>query len=214
MTMTTHVAWNEARALAGRLLCETLRSTGSLLQRLASPAEDEPHHRCGCGCCTIPETECPPRCVGPIDLGAMTGQTVTAVVTVVNRAAAARTFAFGSTPYQYGTSSASFTFAPATLALAPGTSGSTVASLTIPTDFVQGTYDAEILVNASPGYEQCVRVRLEVGCKDARSAHAEVVQLDAPFRIRAHQWYDHFQCYEPCEPQPGTVRPPVPGRAG
>jgi hypothetical protein len=167
--------------------------------------EHERKHACACGSkrscacgCRIPETECETGCVAEIELGAMTGQTVSAVVRVVSRANTARHYAFSSTPFVSGTASAQFTFAPASLDLAPGTSGFTTASLAIPITFTKGEYEAKIIVRGA--YEQCVDVELEVGCEEMRSATADVVQLDAPFRIRAHHWYDHFQCVEPCGP--------------
>ena len=220
--------WLDAGKLAGRVMIDTFALVGTVLRCLAPRFEYEHEHRnehayerehhhgpapeqdrerpdrddrrdeglCACGGCEIPETECATRCIGPIELGAMTGQTVTAVVRVVNRAAVARTFTFSATPFTSGTSSAQFAFAPPSLSLAPGASGFTVASLTIPVNFTRGEYQAQIVVAGA--YEQCVAVELEVGCEDMRSATAEIVQLDAAFRVRAHRWYDHFQCSEPC----------------
>src|ERR1700682_5770485 len=139
-------------------------------------------HHCGCGCehgcacgCRIPETECETGCVAEIELGAMTGQTVSAVIRVVNRAGTTRHFAFGSTPFVSGSASAQLAFAPPSLDLAPGTSGFTTASLAIPVAFAKGDYEAKIIVTGA--YEQCVDVELEVGCEEMRSATADVVQL-------------------------------------
>ena len=112
-----------------------------------------------------------------------------------------------STPFASGTSNAQFAFAPLQLDLAPGTSGFTTASLAIPVAFAKGDYEAKIVVTGA--YEQCVDVELEVGCEQMRSASADVVQVDAPYRIRAHHWYDHFQCMEPCGPV--IVPHPAPG---
>jgi hypothetical protein len=224
MKTTAQPTWTDVGKLAGNLILGTMERGFTLLEHVALAATPktrgeehhgkEHHRRCGCGCCDIPETSCAPRCVGPIEVGAMTGQIVSAAITVVNQASTPRTFTFSATPFQCGTSSATFAFAPASITVASGASGYTIASLTIPVNFVKGEYQAEIIVHGA--YEQCVRVELEVGCEEMRSAAAEVVQLQAPFRIRAHRWYDHFQCVEPCEPvehpRPAVIPPTVVGQ--
>ena len=57
------------------------------------------------------------------------------------------------------------------------------------------TYHCEIVVR---GYQE---QRVQLSCKVERdpSAHLEIEQGEAPQRVRAHHWYDHFQCTEPCE---------------
>ncbi|MDP9106609.1 MAG: hypothetical protein M3N49_11840 [Candidatus Eremiobacteraeota bacterium] len=204
MKTTPQPTWADVGKLAGQIIIDTMERGWTLLEHARAVAAPMRHReerrcRCGCGCCEIPETECPTRCIGPIEVGAMTGQTVSAVISVVNRSSSPRNFTFSATPFQCGSSSALFAFTPAALTLAAGASGYTVASLTIPVTFAKGEYQDEIIVTGA--YEQCVGVELEVGCEEMRSAKAEVVQLDAPFRIRAHRWYDHFQCVEPCGPQ-------------
>jgi hypothetical protein len=58
-------------------------------------------------------------------------------------------------------------------------------------------YRGEILVRGF--YDQ----RLLVTCtvEPDASAYLEVKQGEAPTRVRAHRWYDHFQCTESCLPQ-------------
>jgi hypothetical protein len=61
-------------------------------------------------------------------------------------------------------------------------------------------YVAEVRIVGA--YEQCVRLVLDVAAKgavvDCGPSRCEVAAGDLPVRIRAHRWYDHFQCTEPC----------------
>lgn len=56
------------------------------------------------------------------------------------------------------------------------------------------TYTAELLIHGF--YEQCVEIRAHV--EPDASGHVELEQGEAPTRIRAHHWYDHFQCTDSC----------------
>jgi hypothetical protein len=198
------------------MIVDSLKNTSTLLQTamgLVSPKAATAKAPCGCeacaggagdctcGCgCKIPETACPPRCVCSMTLAAMTAQTVVAGIRVVNQAHETRTFELAATPFFNGVVKAEFTFSPVSLTLSPGTSGFATGSLKIPADFGKGTYEAEITVTGA--YEQCVKVELEVGCDDHRSATCEVIECERYERIRAHHWYDHFQCMEECGPPP------------
>jgi hypothetical protein len=135
----------------------------------------------------------------------MTGQPVTAEIRVINEAAETRTFNVTSTPLHAGPAVASFAFAPASLTIAPGTSALTAGTLTVPTTFPKGRYECEILVTGA--YEQCVEVALEVGCDDIPRGFCTVVEQERRFRIRAHHWYDHFQCVVPCGAPPPVQNP-------
>jgi hypothetical protein len=202
MNTTPQPTYAQVGTLAGRILVDTVQRSAQLLRSAAAlpvfanlPARKS--CSCGGGCgCAIPETECPTRCIGPIKLGAMTGQPVAAGIRVVNDANEQRHFDFSATPFLSGSSSATFTFSPTQLDIAPGASGFTTATVTIPPDFPQGHYQAEIVSRGA--YEQCVLVDLEVGCTQMRSATAKLVQVETPFKITAHCWYHHFQCVEPC----------------
>ena len=151
------------------------------------------------GCCEIPETHCPPRCVCEICWEACYGERREATVRVTNSSPKqTRTFEFEATPFQ-GPANPGLSpkVSPASATLKPGESV-TVTLEFAPTDAFQSgqTYSAEVLIKGA--YEQCVCVRLKVySCKQG---HCEVCQGDPPVRIRAHQWYDHFQCIEPCYP--------------
>lgn len=52
-------------------------------------------------------------------------------------------------------------------------------------------------------YEQSIETRTFVEPDPA--GHLEVEQGEAPTRIRAHHWYDHFQCTDLCQLPPGGV---------
>jgi len=149
--------------------------------------------------CAIPETDCPPRCVCDVVLEASPGETTTLTVRVTNSSKSTRTFNLHATPFAGpGGSPGTMTLAPTQLTLQGGSAGIVNANYTVP-NVPEGDYHAEIVINGA--YEQCVRVRLRVQCKKTcgdEHCMCDVVQGDPPVRIRAHHWYDHFQCTEPC----------------
>ncbi|HEY2815758.1 MAG TPA: hypothetical protein VGK44_01350 [Casimicrobiaceae bacterium] len=153
------------------------------------------------GCCEIPETQCPPRCVCDIHWIACQGGSVQASIRVVNTGTATRTFAFSATPLSGpGNPAAKIQVTPSSAVLAPNAFVEVAVSLAITPDLKAGQYLAEVLILGA--YEQCVRVTLDVECGsavvDCRPRCCEVKAGDLPVRIRAHHWYDHFQCTEPC----------------
>jgi hypothetical protein len=149
--------------------------------------------------CAIPETQCPPRCVCEVTWEASPGETPGLTVRVTNASKSARTFNLHATPFLGSSGSpGTMTLSAQSLSLAGGSAGSVNATFTIPS-VPEGEYDAEIVVRGA--YEQCVSVRLNVKCEKTSGrerATCEVVQGDPPVRIRAHHWYDHFQCTESC----------------
>jgi len=152
-------------------------------------------------CCQIPETECPPRCVCDVHWKSCPGGTVQAHVKVINIGSATRNFTFIATPFSGpGNPKATIQISPASESLAPHASVDVIASFTVTSDFQPGgQYNAELQIYGA--YEQCVRIKLDVEPatgKDCTPEHCEVKAGDLPVRIRAHQWYDHFQCTEPC----------------
>jgi len=157
------------------------------------------------GCCDIPETDCPPRCVCELHFEARPGDARTATVRVTNRSPQARNFSFFARPFQTASGPVPVTVTPANSQLAPNASVVLKVSFTAASAFQLGQiYGAELLIHGA--YEQCVCLTCEVPCE--RTEHCEVEQGDLPKRIRAHQWQDHFQCEEPCFPAPvitGTV---------
>jgi hypothetical protein len=149
--------------------------------------------------CAIPEPECPPRCVCDVTWEASPGETPALTVRVTNSSKATRTFQLHATPFAGpGGSPGTLSLSPSSLTLQPGHVGIVSAKYTVP-NMPEGDYHAEIVVKGA--YEQCVRVSLRVRCKKTcgdEHCTCDVVQGDPPVRIRAHHWYHHFQCTEPC----------------
>jgi hypothetical protein len=163
-------------------------------------------------CCEIPETECPPRCVCDIRWRACPGGTVQAQIKVINTGSMTRNFTFIATPFSGpGNPKTTIQVSPASASLAPNGTIDVAAVFTVTNEFQAGRqYTAELQIYGA--YEQCVCITLDVEqptSKDCAPEHCEVKAGDLPVRIRAHQWYDHFQCTEPCvellRQPPGTV---------
>ncbi len=152
-------------------------------------------------CCEIPETECPPRCVCDIRWKSCPGGTVKGVIKVTNTGSATRNFTFNATPFSGpGNPKAAIQVSPSSASLPPGAFVNVAVTFTVTEDFHSGgQYTAEFQVYGA--YEQCVRLTLDIEPatgKECPREHCEVRAGDLPVRIRAHQWYDHFQCTEPC----------------
>jgi hypothetical protein len=147
-------------------------------------------------CCEIPETECPPHCVCNLALDASQGGTAQANIQVTNTGSATRFFTFSATPFAGpGNPSPTIQLSPPSANLTPGASVNLAASITVTQDFQPGgKYTAEIHIDGA--YQQAVCVTLTVGQTTTQSCN--VSAGDIPKRIRAHQWYDHFQCEELC----------------
>ncbi len=150
------------------------------------------------GCCDVPEQDCPPRCVCQIQWEAGCGETVQAQVKVTNTGSATRNFAFAADPLTTGIAdegSAEVAVTPASATLSPGQSALVRVAVNVGKNLASGkTYSGELLIRGA--FEQCVSLHLDVAC--AAACRCEVEQGDIPVRIRAHQWYEHFQCVEPC----------------
>ncbi len=147
--------------------------------------------------CDIPETECPPHCVCEIEWHACPQEKLQATIQVTNISKVARVFHFTATPVQGpGNPATPIQLTPASANLAPKQSVTVSAVLPMNNQFQPGqTYTAEVLINGA--YEQCVRVTIHVDPEER--PHCTVEQGEIPTRIRAHRWYDHFQCSEQCE---------------
>ncbi len=160
------------------------------------------------GCCHIPETECPSRCVCHIRWEAAIGQRQQSTVRVVNSSSASHNFNFSVSAWKGPGNPGGFvSIAPSSASLQPGQSTLVTAAFT-PTSALQvgETYESELLIRG--GYEQCVCFSLTVVSE--QHAHCEVEQGDPPLHIKAHHWYDHFQCVEPCFPQHRREAEPAP----
>jgi hypothetical protein len=202
---------DEFLAAASKLLATSLTSSRVLLEQAGALLPRMPGLTAlrRPGMCAIPETECPPRCVCVVTWEAMPGETPGLTLRIRNASKVARTFSVSSTPFTgAGGSPGKIALEPASLSLPAGHSGVVNGTFTVP-KVDTGDYESEILVQGA--YEQCVRVilkiRSEKTCGDDRCT-CEVVQGDPPVRIRAHHWYDHFQCTEPCVERRGNDRDP------
>jgi hypothetical protein len=154
-------------------------------------------------CCEIPETECPPRCVCDVTWQGCHGQRLRGTIRLTNTSGQERRFELVATPF-CGPSAVETRIAvePTQVSLSPGATALAEVTFTVPERLAPGVYSAEILVHGS--WEQCVRVRLEVEAE--RVWHCEVRQGEPPVRVRAHRWYDHFQCVERCAPGADRLR--------
>jgi len=130
---------------------------------------------------------------------AAAGERLRAVVRVTNTSRDDRNFQFWAKGFQVGNKTVPLTVSPAAERLKAGGSTSVVAEFTPTHDFQAGqTYTAELLIEGA--YEQCVCFQFTPVAEVV--ARCEVEQGDPPIRLRAHHWYDHFRCAEPCV-QPG-----------
>jgi hypothetical protein len=161
---------------------------------------DEHHHHSAehsC-CCEIPETHCPPRCVCEIKWQGRAGEQLKSSIRVTNTSKKPRSFHFTANSFQGpGNPQTPLTLSQANANLGPGQSTFINVSFTPNQVFQPGqTYHAEVLIKGA--YEQCVCFEFTA----LREGHVdcEVEQGDPPIRVKAHQWYDHFQCAEPCFP--------------
>jgi hypothetical protein len=147
--------------------------------------------------CEIPETQCPPKSLGKIDWHGCGGMTLTQTIRLTNTSANGQVFTLSTTPFvEPGGAVAQISLNPAHLELSGGAADFVKASMTIPDKFPVGRYQTKILVIGA--YEQYIDVELRVCSQQDRIL--EVAQGDIPVHIKAHRWYDHFQCVEPCFP--------------
>ena len=153
-------------------------------------------------CCEIPETPCPPRCVCEIHWTVCPGGTAHADIRVTNTGSQPRTFAFSASPFSGpGNPSTGVQLSTQSASLPRHDSVTVGVNVPVGADFQAGAqYVAEVRIGGA--YEQCVRLVLDVAAKgavmDCGASRCEVAAGDLPVRIRAHRWYDHFQCTEPC----------------
>ena len=151
-------------------------------------------------CCEIPERECPPRCVCEVTWDASPGEAGSKSPCMTNASHSGRTFQLRSGPHlpvPVGR--------PGTISLSP--SSLSLAARTLRhrrRDVHRAAGPRRRLPRGHRRVrrcEQCVCIRLRVRCKKTcgdECCTCEVVQGDPPVRIRAHHWYDRFQCTEPC----------------
>ncbi len=143
-------------------------------------------------CCEIPETLCPSQCVGRIVWTGCPEDSFKYPIQVTNRGDVEREFNLTTEPFPCTTDSVKVV--PNKKTLAPDESLQAIASFSIPKNFGGSTYVTRIWIAGA--YKQYIQVVLKV-----RPQHAcclVVEQGEIPKKIRAHQWYHHFQCEELC----------------
>lgn len=180
--------------LGPRLLSETLRSVGELLQQAVDASPELP--KSGAfqpgPICEIPETECPPRCVCHIVWEASPREKLVCDVKVTNSGKESKAFTLEALPFP--DPAGTIQVSPGSMTLNPGETRRATATYVVPQGLSSGRYETEILVSGF--YEQCVTVTLRV--EDRQHCECHLEQGEIPVRIRAHRWYDHFQCVEDC----------------
>ncbi len=159
--------------------------------------------------CQIPETECPPYCVCELEWEAFQRDTVKGSIDVYNTGEQASQFSLSGDEFRAASdlSSVKPALNPASFTLQPGESQRVEVSVQVGESMdPDQTYHSEVKIAGR--YEQCVRLVVHVRRRlfpNCRVDHGEI-----PTRIRAHRWYDHFQCEELCfEPVRRLQREPV-----
>lgn len=184
--------------LGGKLLSLSMDSSLKFMRAaidIITPAMSTVKMPCLSAVCDIPETDCPPRCVCTIDWDACKGEHRQHAIRVTNTSGDPVEFILKATPLDGLAGGAELiVLKPDRLTLKPSESGIFMAEITVPEDAPSGEFSAEISVQGK--YEQCIRVNLTIS--RPQQCVCEVSQGDIPVRIRAHHWYDHFQCVEPC----------------
>jgi hypothetical protein len=143
-------------------------------------------------CCGIPETPCPDRCVCRIHWHGCPGDSFQYQIQVTNTSQTKREFSLKSLPFPCTTDSVKVV--PDKKLLGPDESLQAIATFTIPDSFAGSTYRTKIKVVGA--YEQYIEVCLAVRPKQACCCHIE--QGDIPKQIKAHHWFNHFQCEKDC----------------
>lgn len=181
-------------AIGPRLLSETLKGVGEFVRLAGETAPQflplaalRPRK-----VCEIPETECPPRCVCHVTWEACPGEIRVHHLRITNSSKRERDFAIKAIPFP--DPAGPIHIQPDSMTLGPGKTGEARAIYAVPDRLASGTYETELLVAGA--YEQCITVTLHVGGRQRCECH--ISQGEIPVRIRAHRWYDHFQCVEKC----------------
>jgi hypothetical protein len=186
--------------LGPKLITTSLAKTGELIQEsMDILAKDMPTLSLTkkSSCCDIPESDCPPRCVCEVHWEACHGEVIASTIRVVNHSGAEQKFDFSAGPFE-GPSGKAIPpqVSPASASLKPNDSVLVTVRFTVTDTFQPGHYVAEVLIVGA--YEQCVRLTCNV--QGPRVSYCEVEHTRPPTRLRAHRWYHHFQCEEPCAP--------------
>ena len=149
-------------------MCKLSQQVKALARGCRKGCEEAPQHA---PCCDIPETRCPPRCVGAIAWKFGRGAVPEASIVVRNVGKSSRMFSFVATDLAgLSVGTAKVAVSPAAKALAPGEQVVVHVTLTDSKALAPlQTYRAEVLIRGA--FEQCVTVTVEVG----RDAYDECV---------------------------------------
>ncbi len=150
--------------------------------------------RCGC---EIPETTCPPRCACTLEWTVAPGDQRVGYFQLRNTADERVQYGFEASPFRScrETLEQRPQVEPKGATLPAGGAQSMRVSFSTDETWRAGeTYESEILVRGL--YERCLCLRVQVSAEAEPCCRLEMGAI--PQRIRADDWYRHFQCTEPC----------------
>jgi hypothetical protein len=150
------------------------------------------HHAKDKPCCDIPETPCPSPYVCHIHWTGCPGDKLHYQIQITNTAKIKRLFTL--TPVPFSCTEDVIDLSVNKQVLLPDQPLKTIASFTIPKTFGGGHYQTRIKVAGA--YEQYILVYLTV--HPNQDCCCDIEQGEIPTHIKAHHWYHHFQCEEPC----------------
>lgn len=147
--------------------------------------------------CEIPETECPPYCVCELEWEACEGDTVKGTIDIHNTGKEDSAFSLSADEFraERDLSTVKPVLSPASFTLKAGEFQRVDVAVEVGESMDPNqTYRTEVKVAGR--YEQCVCLIVNVRRK--LHPYCKVEHGEIPTRIRAHHWYDHFQCEELC----------------
>jgi len=164
-----------------------------------------------CGPCEIPETSCPPRCECTLEWETCEDKAVSGTLAVHNTGRTPVKFHLAGTVFRSACSATDVVpqLTPASFDLAPGEHQSVKVTVA-PNATFEPDSDYASTVTVTGRYAEKVHLRLRVHAADSPCCaidHGEI-----PRRIRAHHWFDHFQCEQLCFEPVGQTRQPAPKR--
>lgn len=184
--------------LPPRLLAASLSGAAEVIQKtfdgvfLDTCPSCHHHHPDHQLCCDISETACPSPYVCHIHWTGCPGDKLHYQIQVTNTAKIKRLFTL--IPVHFPCSKEVIKLTTDKQVLLPEQSLKSIASFTIPSTFGGGSYRTRIKVAGA--YEQYILVNLTV--HPNQDCCCDIEQGEIPTHIKAHRWYHHFQCEEPC----------------
>ena len=166
-----------------------------------------PGSAAGFGPCEIPETSCPPRCDCTLEWETCEGKPVAGNIDVHNTGRTTAKFHLEGRAFRSSCSTTDVMpqLSPASFELAPGAHQAVKVSVTPDATF-ESERDYESTVTLTGRYVESIHLRVRVHAPDTPCCAIEHGEI--PRRIRAHNWFDHFQCEQLCfEPAPQTRQP-------